>query len=451
MSVNIPYLSNLNKVTSQSKQKLSNMLSFISGKSDIIQIGVGGYSSSGKTVLIDAIFSLFSDAAIPEYMPKTHVGTFLNASDRLSAYSTHSDLRADVSISFHGDHATVDEGIWHENTHCAKLHFGNTEKILLIRNIPGEMFSDYFAKLGNDNKSLKSRFQTFIAENKEYKKIYKKLFKFEIEKGNPKQKELIEESITKLREAFFKSIKLETLVAGEGIRTIQRNFFAFLFYMTSDYNVYCIKSKGLADEEIKIAADNIFRANSEKSEFAKFIICFTQFDRILNANTLPEINHSNNGELESPQINFWKRVKNSFAEKKQETINTTMIADTEIKRYWLTMNEYYSQIESNKFDLLNETDWKNLKKITGNIRYSWFYTSVAYNYSEKKFLGFQNQGTQTNVDVWSLQNNNERTPIGVLELLLYILRKNGCHENNWQLGLEAHPKFKTIRRKIGIE
>jgi hypothetical protein len=115
------------------------------------------------------------------------------------------------------------------------------------------------------------------------------------------------------------------------------------------------------------------------------------------------------------------------------------------------MNKFYEDVEKSEYQIITQTDWDSIKSITGNGRYNWFYTSVAYNFKKKKFLDFQNQTASTS-DKWELSNNNDRTPIGVLEVLLYILRRNGFKENNWKLALSKQDdRFATIRRKIGIE
>ena len=114
------------------------------------------------------------------------------------------------------------------------------------------------------------------------------------------------------------------------------------------------------------------------------------------------------------------------------------------------MNKFYDDIEKGKHEIIDRTKWNNIKDITENGRYNWFYTSIAYNFNQKKFLDFQNQ-TTTSSDIWSIHNNKQRTPIGVLEVLLYILRRNGFKENNWKLALPNDIKFSTIRKKIGIK
>lgn len=443
--MNTTYLEKLNKKGSKINKIFFKMIKLFSSKPDVIQIGIGGYSSSGKTVLIDALFSIFDTNAVPQYMPKNHAGVFLDASEYLPAYSNHSDLRAHVSNYFHQDHATIDEGKWNENTHCAKLHFSGKKKIILIRNIPGEMFSVYCQQMGNENKSLKTRFKEFISANKGYKKTIKKLFKFQISPKNLEHKSIIETALNEIKDAFFQYINLTNYTPADAIPKIEKNFFAFLFYFTADINVYCIKSKDLTEEEIKVANDNINNSFSSENDISNFIVCYTQFDRILSVKKLPDIAPEHIPNDENSGSKFLKLL----GVKKQANSSSNGTAN-EITNYWLTMNKFYEDVEKSEHKMIAQNDWNSIKSITGNGRYNWFYTSVAYNFNQNKFLDFQNQ-TAAALDTWKIENNNERTPIGVLEMLLYILRRNGFKENNWKLALPNDIKFSTIRKKIGIE
>lgn len=449
MSINTTYLETLNKKDSKFNKIFFIMIKLFSHKPDVIQIGVGGYSSSGKTVLIDALFSIFDTNAIPQYMPKNHAGVFLDASEYLPAYSSHSVLRAQVSNYFHEDHATTDEGKWNENTHCAKLHFSGKKKIILIRNIPGEMFSVYCQQIGNEHKSLKTRFQEFLSVNKSYKKTIKKLFKFQIRSNDSEQKRIIENELNKIREAFFQFINLTTYTPADAIPKIEKNFFAFLFYFTADINIYCIKSKDLTDDEIRVANDNINNSFSSESDINNFVVCYTQFDRILSEKKLPDTT-TPASSVENGKPTLKEQLLELFGAKKRAN-SLSNGANNDITNYWQTMNKFYEDVEKSEHKIIAQNDWNRIKSITGNGRYNWFYTSVAYNFKKEKFLDFQNQTLSTS-DKWELANNNDRTPIGVLEVLLYILRRNGFKENNWKLALSKQDdRFATIRRKIGIE
>ena len=444
MNINTSYFQRLNILKPKINQLTSNIVNLFRGKSDVIQIGIGGYSSSGKTVLIDAIFSIFDTMVIPGYMPDNFTGMLLDASEEIPAYSGHNTLRSDVSINFHTDHKTRDEGVWYENTYRAKLNFCSKKKILLVRNLPGEMFNVYYEASGNERKSLKTRFIDFIGEHKEYKKLYKKLFKFEYAKKDAEQKKTIENKLIEIRDAFFKNVGLANYINKDKIPTIEKNFFAFLFYLTSDYNVYCIRSKGMEEDEIKTANENIFSSNSGEKDGQKFMICFTQFDRIFRSRELPQIDLLSENEKIGKK-KYMASLNELLGIKKEKN---ALLQETEITKYWLAMNSLYIDLEKKEQSIVNTSDWNALKAITGNFRCSWFTTSVAYNLRERKFFDFENQDGNLSSDIWTLQNNNLRTPVGVLELILYILTKSGFKKSKWKLALPDEIEFDKVIKKI---
>jgi len=451
MSINTAHLQKLNNRESKTSKIFLKMMNLFSGKPDIIQLGIGGYSSSGKTVLIDALFSFFDNMAIPGYMPQNDYGTLTEDFDGLPVYEKHGDLRRKVSNYFHHDNKTEDKGIWHENTHCAKLSFAGKEAIILIRNIPGEMFELYCRQSNNNSDSLKTQFKTFISKNGKDKKLLSNLFKFKIKGKDQDKSKIIEEIINKIRSDFFSFIDLNGTYSAqqETILKIEKNFFSFLFYYTSDYNIYCIKSKGLIDDERKNINDNIF--GNDKN---KFILCYTQFDRILIEKTLPEIITNN----QAKELTVKGKLANHFFEaigiKKNESNNNTKTVN-EMERYWLVMEMLYEDIAKQQYKYINKVDWDGIKSVTPKHNFNWFFSSVAYNFKKKKFLNFENQSNVANGNngdtIWNLENNNERTPIGVLEILLFILKRKGFKESNWKLALPNSYDYKTIRKKIGIK
>ncbi len=446
MSIDTTYFEEINRKDSNVKKKLFQMKEkLFSSKPDVIQIGIGGYSSSGKTVLIDAMFSFFDTSTIPAYMPKNHAGVLLNAYKWLPAYKSHSALRSSVDDTFHTDNKTIDKGEWDENTYCTKLCFGGKEKILLVRNIPGEMFELYFKKSTNDD-SLKVKFNHFINQNKKYKKEIQKLYKFQSNFDNTNLKNIINE----IRTTFFNHIKLSTIVDNATLLKIETNFYAFLFYYTSDINVYCIKSEGLTEDAHRINNDNIRNSHDRVEDIDNFIICYTQFDRILSEKKLPDIAIQTPSD-ENAKPTFKEQLLELFGAKKQVNSLRNGV-NNEIINYWLTMNKFYIDIENRKHEIIDKTKWDGIKDTTDNGRYNWFITSVAYNFNQKTFFDFQNQTTTSSAtDIWNINNNKQRTPIGVLEVLLYILRKKGFKENNWKLALTQDIKFSMIRKKIGIK
>ena len=445
MSINTTHLENLNINDSKANKIFLKMASLFSKKSEVIQIGIGGYSSSGKTVLIDAIFSLFDKGLVPGYLPKSFTGGLYSTERFKGSYKDYASLRAYVSNQFHTDHATVDRGVWNENTHCAKLNFCNSERILLIRNLPGEMFRVYFEQdRANQNQSIKTLFREYIESVDTYKKIYRNLFKFQLTEKESNTGSTIQNKLTDMREDFITN-KLSHL-PETSLVSVRNNFFAFIFYMTSDYNIYCIKSKGREENEIRTANENIIRANKDEKEASRFMICFTQFDRILKQKQLPP----SSAEYNATSLNVVGRLKKivkDFLKDKEEKSNANHKGN-ELINYWLSMNALYKDIELEEPEFVEKVEWDNLKNITGNMQYKWFTTSVGYNFSQKKFFEFSNQDNSTSTDIWTINNNNQRTPIGVLELMLYILTKSGLNRDNSHLPLPKEIQFNEVTKKI---
>lgn len=445
MHINTTYFERLNAFKLKKDNMINQLIKYFSGSSEVIQIGVGGYSSSGKTVLIDAIFSIFDKTGVPGYIPDSFTGVLLDASDDIPAYSSHNNLRAEVGNNFHTDHATRDEGFWWENTYHAKLSFCDKEKVLLIRNLPGEMFGIFYAESGNERKSLKTRFVNFISQHREYKRVYKKLFRFEFAKDDPEQYRKIEEMLLRIRDEFINTLTQQRLVTNDQIPEIENNFFAFLFYLTSDYKVYCIKSRGLEQEEIATANENIYNVASSTAESDRFIICFTQFDRIFTLRELPRLNLLTDGDGITQRKGLWAAFLRNIGYTREHKVP---VAETNIARYWLSMNILYKDLDAADQHVVNTADWKALKAITGRIRYNWFSTSVAYNYEAGRFFEFQNQEGNVSEDIWTWRNNGLRTPVGVLELILYILTKSGFNKNKWNLALPREIAFGEVIKKI---
>lgn len=457
MSINTTFLEYLNNKDSRIKKISHKMIKFFSRKPDVIQIGVGGFSSSGKTVLIDALFSFFDNKHIPGYIPPNFTGGFFKEETNPfeGVYTDYYSLRLNVSSSFHKpDNATLDDGTWNAHTHHIYLSFCGKKKLILIRNLPGEMFRIYFEQQPNAfNKSLKILFDEFIKSSNKYRNVYRSLFK----DASQHTQHDIEKKMTEIRDAFANKLQSLNMKAGSDIEEVKTNFFGFLFYVTSDFNVYCIKSKGRRGEndddsdksnkEIK----NIYHGiESDKGE--RFIICITQFDRILKTNN--ELPKSEVDNPKSTSINIVQKVKKSLLEtigdkKRKEPSDKNN--NNELAKYWLSMNALYRDIEQKETKLIKEEEWKKLNDLIGETRYNLFTTSVAYNFSASKFFKFRDQdaeGSQTSGDVWKEELNGRRTPVGVLELVLYILKKSGFDLKKSGLPLPQMIEYDAVIRKI---
>lgn len=472
MSINKAYLDELGNQSLKTDKvlfKMKNLFTKPDEDLDVIQIGIGGYSSSGKTVLIDAIFSLFSHISIPGYMPKTFRGGFFETEKFKGTYKDFTSLRAYVSNKFHTAHATADRGTWNENTYCAKLSFCGKERNILIRNLPGGMFKLFFEQSGNQNISIKSLFNEFIGSHEEYRKIYRDLYSFQLKEKANNTAAQIERKIIEIREAFIQS-KLND-GAQERIQDIRENFFAFFFYMTSDYNIYCIKSNGRTETEIESDNENINRANRNSEDVGKFIICFTQFDRLMLGKVLP----TNTFEItdETGKKSRLRRLWNWCLESigmDTGTKKRDYDPDNELIRYWLSTNELYRDLYCDTPQYVNQTEWNEIRNFIGSTSYKWFFTTVAYNFSQRRFFEFQSQGSTATLaasngsggqspvtgtalvsqpaGVWTILNNNQRTPVGVLELMLHIFIKSGLKMKDSDLPLPKRLEFNSVISKV---
>jgi|GEM_PF-2402297 len=434
MSVNTTYLEALNKKDSKINKIFFKMIKLFTRKPDVIQIGVGGFSSSGKTVLIDAMFSFFDKMHIPGYIPKNFKGGFYEETEKDSnpfdgIYSDYDSLRSKVSRNFHKpNQETLDDGQWNTHTYYVHLSFCGKERLILTRNLPGEMFRIYFETQANtkDDKSLKMLFDDFIKVNKNYRSIYRTLFK----KANIDSREEVERKMTEIRDEFIKTLSDKNIKQGSDLTEAKDNFFAFLFYVTSNFSIYCIKSKGrqgentTASEKGKKEIENIYHG-IRGNKGSQFMICFTQFDLILNTdNKLPQPTNRNSQSRDS---------------------------NDKLMEYWLSMSELYTKINT---EIVNQDEWKKLNDLVGETTYNLFTTSVAYNYSASKFYKFINSdenGANNVDDVWKEENNGRRTPIGVLELILYILKKSGFDLKKSGLPLPKTIEYNPVIKKINGE
>lgn len=435
-------------------------------KKEIIQIGVGGYSSSGKTLLIDAMMGLFDSAWFPYYMPKRHAIKLVPTGKPpfCGAYQPYYKLRRDVSDRFHILSQTVDKGDWKENTYYARVTINKNswfrvtkkKKILLIRNLPGEMFIQYFKPIGATEKSPKDIFDELLDRNEAYKSIYKDILNFQYSKNEehiwqrtgkwlrrkwPLKRRLknrrletgirdVEEKIEELKKAFLDKIAVQ----GAEKVNLSKNFAAFLFYVSSDFNLYCLKSADISNDEIKNLNANIHPESPER-----FFVCFTQFDDVLSTPMLPVIEADTHSQSS----------KNG----------TDRLSD--LDRYWLTMELIYRDFSEKKPPIyVNEEKWKGIQNIIKRvISYKWFVTSIAYHGVEEKFYKFEKKPTAHSSDtpssqgvvgdgVWTQRDNWYRTSIGVLELMLHMFEQMGVEINNTKIKLDR--KFNNVYKKVHV-
>jgi hypothetical protein len=401
----------------------------------VIQIGVGGYSSSGKTVLIDAMFSFFSTVHIPPSIPENFGGLLLETTQFDGSYTHYTALRSSVSNRFHlSTNATVDTGEWDEHTYTGRLNFCGMEKILLVRNLPGEMFRLFFEQSGNQNKSVKTLFDEFVNSHKKDREIKDRLFKFTLTDPKKNNTDYISRQMGQLRDAFIEAKLKER--GNEEVQNIRKNFYAFLFYISSDYNVYCIKSTGRSQGELRNDNENIYLGAGSLEDVSRFMICFTQIDRIMETDTLPPAELLPAPAGQSTFRKIWADRKNILLEQfGLKKTNPVANENNGTTRYWTALAQLYNDVIKKQYRYIKEDGISQLHNFIGQSRHKWFMTSVAYSYPRKKFLKFAEQGTTINAveqpgrdtsgdsENWRLDNSNERTPIGVLELMLHILKK----------------------------
>jgi hypothetical protein len=224
---------------------------------------------------------------------------------------------------------------------------------------------------------------------------------------------------------------------------IEKYFYPFLFYYTSNVNIYCISA---ATQQLA-SADHygirLFNYRNDKIHKNKqqHIICITQFDRMLNENNF-RLNLLHDG------------LKGDDSESKST-------------KYWQQMNAIYHDLNKYKDGAVNHESpvdlekWDRLKAMvslwseSADPNRNWFITSVAYNYSRERFFRFNttlnNIESEIGENVWNRQNFNSRSSVGVLEMMLYILNNWGVKHNRWNLDLSNTVELAEIRDKIGIQ
>ncbi len=429
--------------------KLKRFFSKSDRKLPVLQIGVGGFSTSGKTVLIDAMFMLFDHTLKAGYMPKKVSGLFKVDKKFQQSYDSHSTLRRIVAGKFHEGKGTQDAGKWNENTYAAKLRFCGKDIILLIRNLPGEIFNNYFTTPSDGGASVMSRLESFLQVNDKYSKIYRDIFRFDIPGKKNNTMESIEKLLNEIRDKFIAK-HLDFMVPTDRDTFRDKHFYALMFYISSDYHIYCIKSGDTDDFD----NNGIFPENDDNS-LRTYLFCYTQFDTLMKVDTLPEPSAAAT-DLDS---GFWASIRSIFS-KKKVTIPESRRKKDKMLDYWLRMNQLYEDLENPDSNNINFDEWLTLRANTmGESEFRWFIATVAYNYSRQAFYQFEGQvAPHPTRKVWRKGINNERTPLGVLELMLYILFSWGKASNikklkmrNSLLSLPEIKQTEKVLEKISIK
>jgi hypothetical protein len=380
-------------------------------KLPVIQIGVGGLISSGKTVLIDALFSLFDNNLKSGYMPKKFSGLY--TTERFDgSYESYSQLRSTVSSKFHTDNKTLDNGAWNQNTYVAKLRFCKKDFILLIRNLPGEVFNRYFVPSQGHSTPVKLLLENYLLSSEHYKEYYKDIFTFKMHGKKNNKKAKIAEVLDNIRDNFIADC-LGFMGEDEKPEFI-KNFYALMFYLTSDYHIHCIKS----EDKDNFDNSGIFPAMRDSGQLKRYVFCYTQFDTLINSNKLPEP-----GEVVA-ELTFLQKIKYFIRSKGDSNIFKKESNMDKLLLYWFQMNKLYDELNDPVSAYINQEEWQQLKGNTmGASDFKWFIATVGYNYKEQVFYKFPKPGEKPDgKDYWKgAANNNQRTPVGVLEMMLYIL------------------------------
>ena len=406
--MNYHYISKLN--IKNKNRRMKNFFNFLPKRTPkVIQIGVGGATSSAKTVLIDAILSVLDSNGYPGYLgddfrQKRNLYAVTNSFEH-SSFQNASELRAHVSNYFDVGKATpVNTGTWSFETYIMEFEYNGSKRIILLRNMSGEVFQNYFHDQIN-NQTFNSLFQLFIRGNDEFKHKYKKLFNYKAFGINS------ENEAEKLKTMFFNHIsdyiskhKVTSFIPADIIK-YENSFYDYLFYITSQITIKCIRSVIDGDEEeIKNEKDlNSRMVKAGRRE--KFLkneadyVCYTQIDRYIdkymtdNKNQLVKFKNDSNNIFFDQYITIMNKIHRHFY-----TLRTTVAEAGENR------DDTFGSIKDTKF----------------------FPVTIAFNFSRNQFYNFKNQKSDEeggNVYWGTDANNDERTSLGVVELVYCILKK----------------------------
>jgi len=427
MRINIQYVEQINyrQMFKLFKNKKINE------KTEILQIGVGGFTASGKTLLIDAILSLFGGKGErPYYIPNRFNGRIHTQIFSNGKYESFENLQNLVQKKFeYSELFTEDKGIWNENMYEGTLDFCGKQVTLIFRNIPGEMFRYYYsANEGVKNISLNQHFRDFCAkENVDFKNLFKKLD----EKGiNDIRDKFFDEYLKKVEVSFNWTQKPKT----------HDNFYAYLFYRSSDSKIYCIKSSEKEETAMESDRENITYLKYEP------IYCITQFDRIINKEKFLDFGISANinnkdGYNPSEGIKLWNKPLFQSSKKNIFLQGETPIENKDdIRTYFKRMNKLYNETLNNKVNVITDKDqWDHITNhFNGELSaYTCFLTSISFHKKEKIFYSFEDSNKK-----WIRSNFTNRTSFGVLEMMLHILGKSGFKLKNSKIPFtEEYPQI----------
>ena len=416
---------NTKKILERGKQ----LVGLKSNKEKVILLGIGGNPASGKTMLIQSIWALF--ACKNDYIKNMAEYIYDPVSD--CKYKSFNGLTESIWLGGAKRSITQSETIdalWNINTYEFGIKPNKQECRIIIRDLPGEMFLNYYTLDKNNVNTLNTMFNQFIKDNKislkEYRDIFSTGFNAErlkpIQPGdilnpqniNPADSKLAETmagSTENLRSGFFNWLKNVGYILTGDISQITGNFVAFMFFKCSDFSVWCSSCGENATEIAMTAYDSATTGNQNKT--GKYLKCFTQFDKIL------------------------KDQKLSYTSPKN------------IDSYWRVMETLYNELDSKTHKYFNVIPTES--KLNSRLMH-YFIASTAYESNQHStdynFLKYPGEAAEAQDKVWGGDNIQWKSSMGVLELIMYIFIKSGIKDYGIPLPQNDND---TMKRKIGLQ
>ncbi|MDI9337663.1 MAG: hypothetical protein QM539_04465 [Alphaproteobacteria bacterium] len=443
----------------------------------VLQIGVCGNPGSGKTVLIDAMFSIFAGGQAWKYKPINNYLRFDGEENLFdgNSYIRSANLLTQINIQFPGKHETTSRGIWYENTYFTNLTiqrkiFGilpnNHNIVFLIRNIPGEAFQKLTKHI--NNKTIYDILKDFLAPIPLIKSIDKisdcvyreselsqlmylniNIEEKDINHKNDDDRVLVDNNFNEIKEFNEKLSIIKNFNEPEKIKALN-NIIVNVNEKIVDFNNLTNGYRNLFNSNANIERSHIlyrlklyFRVYLWKKYndtidailmtdislyFFDFLYIITSSRTIL-CNEYPE--NANDvfvslNTLIADNRNF-KYIKclTKFDKAIEGRILDDFFTDklTDFETYCTQMNEFYEK-----------------NNIPGDYN---FWTSVSFNGEENRFFNFGTNGKNN----WNANNSHQRTSLGVFEMLMFILHHD-CNVRISDTALQIDEKLKSFRSKI---
>lgn len=433
------------------------------GAPKVIQIAVAGEPTSGKTILIDSLFRLmgaYSPAYLdnlnfskPDILELVDPDSYGMVDDLKGYYKSIKSLNSHVTDNFHKQAlGTNDSGIWDEHTYKAVLLEKKSPRLIfLVRNISGEMFNVFFGMKHKGieyNTSLNDLFMDF-RNSKQGNAI-------RIEFDKPAE---FKDNAPKLLDQFIAFLKQVNTYQVEEFRPlISTHFFAYLFYISSPYSIYCLDTDAIhsavngveekAKQTMKILNTTIERMSSSRSQQALFVITKIDLGFSQQINAFSKIMNENNSNADDLKKldnidNYW-----TFVSYLHEVIDSFIENQPDDRKgiFAKGAGQEVSDLVYNTVPRLKKTT------VTDNVeKKNIFFSSATFHSRRGEFINIKSNYEPDNVtaiDFWHGHINNARTPIGVLELLLRILHDNNINLNSLGVLPRSRHNHQEILKKV---